>query len=114
MSSTNGIRDFQNSMRHHIKYSQGKAWDQASKDDLYQAVALAVRDRLIDGMLETDQRYKNEDAKRLYYLSMEFLMGRTLGNNLYNLGIFDLAKDALTDMGVDMEEVRNSEVDAAL
>jgi starch phosphorylase len=114
VSSTNGVRDFQNSMRHHIKYSQGKAWDQASKDDLYQAVALAVMDRLIDGMLETDQRYKNEDAKRLYYLSMEFLMGRTLGNNLYNLGIFDLAKDALTDMGVDMEEVRNSEVDAAL
>lgn len=88
--------------------------DQASKGDLYEAVALAVRDRLIDGMLETDERYKRQDAKRLYYLSLEFLMGRALGNNLYNLGVFDLAKDALTDMGVDIEEVRDSEIDAAL
>lgn len=113
-NSTNGLRDFQNSVRHHIRYSGGKAWDQASKGDLYQAVALAVRDRLIDGMLETDERYKKQDAKRLYYLSLEFLMGRALGNNLYNLGIFDLAKDALTDMGVDIEEVKDSETDAAL
>ena len=113
-NSTNGLRDFQNSVRHHVRYSGGKAWDQASKGDLYQAVALAVRDRLIDGMLETDERYKKQDAKRLYYLSLEFLMGRALGNNLYNLGIFDLAKDALTDMGVDIEEVKDSEIDAAL
>jgi len=97
-----------------VRYSGGKAWDQASRGDLYQAVALAVRDRLIDGMLETDERYKRQDAKRLYYLSLEFLMGRALGNNLYNLGIFDLAKDALADMGVDIEEVRDSEIDAAL
>lgn len=113
-NSTNGLRDFQNSVRHYVRYSGGKAWDQASKGDLYQAVALAVRDRLIDGMLETDERYKKQDAKRLYYLSLEFLMGRALGNNLYNLGIFDLAKDALTDMGVDIEEVKDSEIDAAL
>ena len=113
-SSTNGLRDFQNSVRHHVKYSGGKAWAQASKGDLYQAVALAVRDQLIDEMLETDERYNSNDAKRLYYLSMEFLMGRALGNNLYNLGIFDLAKDALADMGIDMEEVRGSEIDAAL
>ncbi|MBE9580975.1 MAG: glycogen/starch/alpha-glucan phosphorylase [Proteobacteria bacterium] len=108
------MRDFQNSVRHHVRYSGGKALDQASKGDLYEAVALAVRDRLIDGMLETDERYKRQDAKRLYYLSLEFLMGRALGNNLYNLGVFDLAKDALTDMGVDIEEVRDSEIDAAL
>jgi starch phosphorylase len=113
-SSTNGLRDFQNSVRHHVKYSGGKAWAQAAKGDLYQAVALAVRDQLIDEMLETDERYNSNDAKRLYYLSMEFLMGRALGNNLYNLGIFDLAKDALADMGIDMEEVRGSEIDAAL
>ena len=112
--STNLLRDFQNSVRHYVRYSGGKAWDQASKGDLCQAVALAVRDRLIDGMLETDERYKRQDAKRLYYLSLEFLMGRALGNNLYNLGIFDLAKDALADMGVDIEEVRDSELDAAL
>jgi len=114
MNSINNIRDFQDSVRHHVKYSEAKAWDQASRDNLYRAVALAVKDRLIDGMMETDERYNDQDAKRLYYLSMEFLMGRALGNNLYNLGIFDLAKDALTGMGVDMEEVRASEIDAAL
>lgn len=113
-NSTNGLRDFQNLVRHHVKYSEGKAWDQATKGELYQAVALAVRDWLIDVMLETDERYRSKDAKRLYYLSMEFLMGRALGNNLYNLGIFGLAKDALTDMGIDIEEVRDSEIDAAL
>ncbi len=113
-NSTNGIRDFQESVRYHLKYSQGTAWNMASKGDLYQAVALAVRDRLIDAMLETDERYKNKDAKRIYYLSMEFLMGRALGNNLYNLEIFDLAKDALTDMNIDIEELRDNEIDAAL
>lgn len=113
-SSAKDVRNFQKSVRYHVKYSGGKAWDDASQGDIYQAVALAVRERLIDGMLETDERYKKEDAKRLYYLSMEFLMGRALGNNLYNLGIFDLAKDALIDMGIDIEEVRDNEVDAAL
>lgn len=111
---TKDIRDFQKSVRYHLRYSCGKAWDDASKNDIYRAVALAVRERLIDAMLETDERYKKEGAKRLYYLSMEFLTGRVLGNNLYNLGIFDLAKDALIDMGIDIEEVRDSEIDAAL
>ena len=113
-NSTEDIRDFKKSVNYHVRYSSGKAWDQASKGDLYQAIALSVRDRLIDGMLDTEERYKKHDAKRLYYLSMEFLMGRALGNNLYNLGIFNLAKDALKDMGIDLEEIRDSEIDAAL
>jgi starch phosphorylase len=108
------IRAFQESIRYHIKYSAGRTWDQAPGPDRYKAVALAVRDRLVDGMLATEERYQKQDAKRLYYLSMEFLMGRALGNNLFNLGLFDLAKDALTDMGVDLEEIRDTEIDAAL
>ncbi len=108
------IPDFQKSIQYHVKYSSGKTWDQASKTDIYNAVALAVREHLIDAMLATEERYKKKDAKRLYYLSMEFLMGRSLGNNLYNLEIFELAKDALMEMGIDLEEVRNSEIDAAL
>jgi starch phosphorylase len=112
--STEDIRDFMKSVGYHVKYSSGKTWDQALKGDIYKAVALSVRDRLIDGMLDTEERYKKNDAKRLYYLSMEFLMGRALGNNLYNLGIFDLAKKALEDMGIDIEEIRDSEIDAAL
>ncbi|MDY6837850.1 MAG: glycogen/starch/alpha-glucan phosphorylase [Thermodesulfobacteriota bacterium] len=113
-TSKTAVTDFQKSILYHVKYSSGKSRDQASMRDYYKAVALAVRERLVDVMLATKARYEGEDAKRLYYLSMEFLMGRALGNNLYNLGIFDLAKDALSDMGIDMEEIRNSEVDAAL
>ncbi|OEU45715.1 MAG: glycogen phosphorylase, partial [Desulfobacterales bacterium S7086C20] len=113
-NSKDGIRDFQKSIRYHARYSLGRPFDEASEDEIYKAVTLAVRERLIDGMLETEKRYSKHDAKRLYYLSMEFLMGRALGNNLYNLGIFHLAKDALIDMGLDIEELRDTEVDAAL
>lgn len=108
------IRDFQTTVRYHMKYSVGKAWDEASEGDRYKAVALAVRERLVDAMLATETRYKKADAKSLYYLSMEFLMGRALGNNLHNLEIFDLVHEALTDMGIDLEEIRDSEIDAAL
>jgi starch phosphorylase len=112
--SKKALDDFQKSFLYHVKYSTGKTLEEASKGDRYKAVALAVRERLIDEMLATNARYQKEDAKRLYYISMEFLMGRALGNNLYNLGIFDLAHQALADMGIDLEEIRESELDAAL
>jgi starch phosphorylase len=106
--------DFKNLVHHYLKYSVGKVWENASQHDLFNAVAFAVRERLIDVMLNTEKRYHQGDFKKLYYLSMEFLMGRSLGNNLYNLEIYDLCKDALTDMGIDIEELRESEQDAAL
>jgi starch phosphorylase len=81
---------------------------------MFQAVALAVRDRLMDKMLETEQRYERADAKQLYYLSIEFLIGRSLGNNLHNLGIYDFCREMLLEMGVDLDEVEESEDDAAL
>ncbi len=112
--STYSMSDFQKSVRYHVKYSDGKAWDDFSRRDIFNAVSLATREHLIDGMLDTEKRYNEQDAKKLYYLSMEFLMGRSLGNNLYNLGIFDLCKEALIKMGVDIEEVRETELDAAL
>lgn len=107
-------KDFQDSIRYHVKYSCGMEWDQASNDDLYKAVSLSVREHLIEGMLATEERYKVNDAKRLYYLSMEFLMGRSLGNNIHNLGIYDLAHESLKEMGVDLEETSEQEIDAAL
>jgi len=113
-SSAASVSDFQQSVRYHVKYSVGKVWEQASRGDLYNAVALTIRERLIDGMLATEKRYNAADAKRLYYLSMEFLMGRSLGNNIYNLEVYDLASNALKRMGVDLEEVRETEIDAAL
>jgi len=101
-------------LRHHIRYSLGKRWEDISERDLFSAVAYVVRDRMIDGMLATEERVNQARAKRLYYLSMEFLMGRSLGNNLFNLGIFDLCRDAFLHIGYDLDEIREQEADAAL
>jgi starch phosphorylase len=111
---THEISKLQNSIRYHHKYSVGKLWENASQDDLLNAVSLAVRERMIDGMLETEKRYQKESVKRLYYFSMEYLMGRSLGNNLYNLKMFDTCKEALMGMGIDLEELLEVECDAAL
>src|SRR5499427_592452 len=102
------------SIRYHVRYSLGKEWQQLSGPELFRAVALAVRDRLVDRMLATEARYRQAHAKRLYYLSIEFLMGRSLSNNLYNLGLFELCQEALRTLGVDLTMLEESERDAAL
>lgn len=98
----------------HARFSLGKSCDSLESQDLFRAVSLAVRDRLMALRLETEQRYDAANAKRLYYLSLEFLVGRSLGNNLLNLEGLDNLRDALTAQGVDLEEVRAEEPDAAL
>ena len=114
MMLENTVSAYIDSLMNHCRYSMGEEWEQLSKRDLFQTTALAVRDRLIDRMIETEERYRQSNAKRLYYLSMEFLMGRTLGNSLINLNAYDACKDALLKLGVDLEEVRDTEPDAAL
>jgi len=113
-NATDNISAFQESVRAHIKYTMGKTLEKLAPRDLYMAVSFAVRDRLIDRRLGTEARFDRADAKRLYYLSMEFLIGRSLGNNLYNLGLYDMCRDAMVEMGFDLEEVREKESDAAL
>ncbi len=108
------VAALQASIRHHVRYSLGKEWQHLSGPELFRAVALAVRDRLVDRMLATEERYRQAHAKRLYYLSIEFLMGRSLSNNLYNLGLYDLCQEALRTLGVDLTMVEESERDAAL
>jgi starch phosphorylase len=108
------VMSFRDSILRHVRYSLGRDWGQLSGRELFQAVSLAVRDHIMDAMLETENRYRKQESKRVYYLSMEFLMGRSLGNNLHNLGLFDVCRDALNGMGVDLEEVEAGEVDAAL
>lgn len=98
----------------HVRYTLGREWGELSSRELFEAVSHAVRDRIIESKLETERRWRDEEAKRVYYLSMEFLVGRSLSNNLRNLGLWDECRDALADLGVDIEEVRESEVDAAL
>jgi glycogen/starch/alpha-glucan phosphorylases len=110
----NGMQTMQEAILLHAKYTLAKRWEDLTKRDVFLASAMAVRDCLIDGMLDTEENYQKADAKCLYYLSMEFLVGRSLGNNLINLGLFDACKDALLELGIDLEEVRASEADAAL
>ena len=98
----------------HIRLSLGKQQEECSERDYYLALSYVLRDRMLERMLETENRYRQADAKRLYYLSMEFLIGRSLGNNLINLDLFEAGREALTALGVDLEEVRDQEVDAGL
>ena len=80
----------------------------------YVSLALAVRDRLIENWIQTHENYYAQDAKRVYYLSLEFLMGRTLGNAMYNLGIQDSCHKALIELGYTLEDLRDAEWDAGL
>ena len=98
----------------HARYSIAQPWDELSPRQLFQCVGLAVRDLMIDGLLQTQQRQRRADAKHVYYLSIEYLLGRSLVNNLSNLGIYDLCRDTLRDLGVELADVEESEHDAAL
>jgi starch phosphorylase len=97
-----------------LRFAKGRLWRDASPNERLAALANGVRRPALDAMRETERRYTEQDAKRLYYLSMEFLMGRALGNNLTNLGIYDEAKTVVTELGADLEELAALEPDAAL
>jgi len=101
-------------IRRHSRYALGRDGETLSERELFWTLALAARDKMVDGMFATEQRYMENKAKRLYYLSMEFLMGRTLGNTLINLGLWESCREALEKRGVDIDEVRETEPDAAL
>jgi starch phosphorylase len=98
----------------HLQYSQGKDEHSATALDRYFAVAYAVRDRLMRRWIQTQQAYYKRDAKRVYYLSLEFLMGRALENNLSNLGVTDAMRAALSDLGLDLSDLLEQEPDAGL
>jgi starch phosphorylase len=98
----------------HIRYSLGQSRVDLTPRSILRPLALAIRDRLIDGMLETEERYRTTGAKRLYYLSMEFLMGRVLGDNICNLQLTSICREALAEHGVDLDEVLEAEADTGL
>jgi len=106
--------DLRSAIAYHARYSVGKARADLTPVDYFNAVALAVRDRIVESMLATEERYQAAKAKRVYYLSMEFLMGRSLRNNLENLGIYDTCRDVLKDLGVELTALEEREPDAAL
>lgn len=98
----------------HARYSLGREWPDLAAHDRFVAVALAIRDRMVDGMLATEARYRQADPKRLYYLSIEFLMGQLLGDHLRNLGLREACRQALDALGASLDEIEDSEPDAAL
>ncbi|ABC80639.1 glycogen/starch/alpha-glucan phosphorylase [Anaeromyxobacter dehalogenans] len=98
----------------HLQYSQGKDEHTATPLDRYFAVAYAVRDRMMRRWIQTQQTYYKVDAKRVYYLSLEFLMGKALENNLLNLGVYDNMRSALSDLGIDLSALLEQEPDAGL
>jgi len=98
----------------YLRFARGKVWQDASMREKLHALSVAVRRPMLDAMRETERRYRDQDAKRVYYLSMEFLMGRSLGNNLTNLELYDEAKSIIAELGTDFEELRSLEHDAAL
>jgi starch phosphorylase len=102
------------SFTNHLLYSLAKDQYSATELDRYMSLAFTVRDRLIERWISTQQRYYRKDAKRVYYLSAEFLMGRALSNNLINLGLHDIARDAMKMLNLDLADVLEQEVDAGL
>jgi starch phosphorylase len=97
-----------------LRFAKGRLWREASQGERLFAFSVAVRRAALDAMRESERRYREQDAKRLYYLSMEFLMGRSLGNMLANLGIYDEARSVVAELGVDFDELQSLEPDAAL
>jgi starch phosphorylase len=98
----------------HLQYSQGKDEHTATALDRFFAVAFTVRDRMMSRWIHSQQAYYRAAAKRVYYLSLEFLMGRALVNNLINLGMYENMRRALEDLGIDLEELIDEETDAGL
>ena len=102
------------SLLNRLTYSVGKEPITATVRDWFHAVAFAARDRLIEHWMETQRSYYREDAKRVYYLSMEFMIGRMLANSLLNMGFFDNCRAVVQELGVDFDAMREIEEDAAL
>jgi len=107
-------RSLQRSIAAHLAYSLAKDRFSATDFDRYKSLALAVRDRLFRRWSATQRRYYDTTAKRVYYLSLEFLMGRTLRNAVLNLGLEKSVRIALERLGMDLEELESQEVDAGL
>ena len=108
------IEEMKDSIRQYILSYQGRDPDRADKRDICKAISFALRDILVAKWIETQKSYYDKHQKRVYYLSLEFLVGRSLGNSLINLGFYDKVAVALKRLGYDIEDLREEEEDAAL
>lgn len=105
---------FKEMVRENVKTLYRKTVDEASQQQIFQAVSYALKDAIIDDWLSTQAAYKKSGAKTVYYMSMEFLMGRALGNNLINMTVYDEVREALDELGFDLNIIEDQEPDAAL
>ena len=97
-----------------IKNRYRKTLEDASKQQIFQAVAYAIKDYIIDRWIATHKEFEEKDVKTVYYMSMEFLMGRALGNSMINLTCYDEVKEVLEELGLDINVIEDEEPDAAL
>ena len=105
---------FKKEVEQNVKQLFRKTVDEVSQQELYQAVSYVVKDAFIDDWIGTQKQYEIDDAKMVYYMSMEFLLGRALGNNLINMTAYKEVKEALEEMGLNLNELEDQEPDPAL
>lgn len=110
----NTVQAFKKAFDDHIHHTLARDEHTVTRHEKFLAVAYAVRDRLIDRWIKTQETYYDKDVKRVYYLSLEFLIGRTLGNSVLNLDVEKAVEDAVSELGMTLEELREEEVDAGL
>ena len=105
---------FKRSVLYNIKTLYRKTLEEATPQQVFQVVAYAIKDAVVDNWMRTQEEYEKQDPKTVYYLSMEFLMGRALGNNIINLQAQKEVKEALDELGLDLNVIEDQEPDAAL
>ncbi len=105
---------FKKEVEANVKTLYRKTLKEATNQQIFQAVSYAIKDTIIDNWLATQKAYDEKDPKIVYYMSMEFLMGRALGNNLINLQAYEGVKEALDELGIDLNVIEDQEPDAAL
>ena len=114
MRTTFEKEKFQEVVKNNVKRLYRKTIEEANQQQLFQAVSYAVKDEIIDKWLATQEQFKKNDPKTVYYMSMEFLMGRALGNNLINMTEYKEVAEALDEMGINLNVIEDQEPDAAL
>ena len=105
---------FKRSVLYNIKTLYRKTLEEATPQQIFQAVSYAIKDQIVDNWLTTQKEYEKQDPKTVYYLSMEFLMGRALGNNIINLQAYKDVQGAMDELGLDLNVIEDQESDAAL
>ncbi len=105
---------FKRSVSYNVKTLYRKTIEEANDQQIFQAVALSIKDQIVDHWMDTQKAYEEKDPKIVYYMSMEFLMGRALGNNIINLKAYKDVQEALDELGINLDVVEDQEPDAAL